>query len=124
MDFSKLQSPMVNIPTIKPPVNSNLASEFHSRLVEMINEFDDGLDPSQEVGMRLVSFGQTVQFHVEDIGYYNPSLIQFFGRTDSGDKIELIQHVSQISFLLMAVKRLDPEKPKKRIGFSEEGQEE
>ncbi|KAA0565486.1 hypothetical protein F0342_06875 [Bacillus sp. CH30_1T] len=115
---------MVNIPTIKPPVNSNLASEFHSRLVEMINEFDDGLDPSQEVGMRLVSFGQTVQFHVEDIGYYNPSLIQFFGRTDSGDKIELIQHVSQISFLLMAVKRLDPEKPKKRIGFSEEGQEE
>lgn len=124
MDFSNLQSSMANIPTIKPPVNSNLASEFHSRLVEMINDFDDGLDPSQEVGMRLVSFGQTVQFHVEDIGFYNPSLIQFFGRTDSGDKIELIQHISQISFLLMAVKRLDPEKPKKRIGFSEEGQEE
>lgn len=109
-----------NMQGIVAPVNANLASEFHKRLVEMVNNFDDDLDETEEVGMRLVSFGQTVQFHVEDIGYYNPSLIRFYGKTDDGKNIELIQHVSQISFLLMAVPRLNPDKPKKKIGFSTE----
>ncbi|MFS0819658.1 DUF6173 family protein [Lysinibacillus sp. 1P01SD] len=105
----------------KPPnidfTNPNLASEFHKRLVEMINDFDDKLSETEEVGMRLVSFGQTIQFHVENIGYYNPSLITFYGKTGDGNKIELIQHVTQISFLLMAVPRLNPEEPKRKIGF-------
>lgn len=96
------------------------ASSFYEKLVEMIREFDVKLAESEEVGMRLVSFGQTVEFHVQDIGYYDPSLIRFFGVTDDGDKIELIQHVSQISFLLMAVNRLNPKEPKKKIGFSSE----
>ncbi|WP_231620771.1 DUF6173 family protein [Fictibacillus sp. 7GRE50] len=100
--------------------NPNHASEFYTRLVEMINDFDEQLDQSHEVGMRLVSFGQTVQFHVEDLGYYNPSLIKFIGRTEDGNPIELIQHVSQISFLLMSVKRLNPDEPKRKIGFTTE----
>ncbi|WP_053346533.1 DUF6173 family protein [Peribacillus butanolivorans] len=118
MDFPKIAVPNMNMPTI--PTNPNHASEFYERLVEMINNFDDDLDNAHEVGMRLVSFGQTIQFHVEDLGYYNPSLIRFYGKTDDGSAIELIQHVSQISFLLMAVKRLNPDEPKRKIGFSEE----
>jgi len=109
-----------NTEKLVAPVNPNLASEFYKRLVEMINEFDEKLDDTEEVGMRLVSFGQTVQFHVEDIGYYNPSLITFIGKTAEGKDIELIQHVSQISFLLMAVPRLNPDEPKKKIGFAAE----
>ncbi|WP_437828980.1 DUF6173 family protein [Niallia taxi] len=104
-------------------VDHNSASEFYKRLVEMINEFDDGLDSDHEVGMRLVSFGQTVKFHVQDLGFYNPSLIRFYGATEAGDKVELIQHVSQISFLLMSVKRLNPEEPKRKIGFSDHNEE-
>lgn len=100
--------------------DANLASEFYDRLVEMVNNFDENLDSEHEVGMRLVSYGQTVQFHVEDLGYYNPSLIRFYGRLENGSEVELIQHVSQISFLLIAVKRLNPDKPKKPIGFSSE----
>lgn len=103
--------------------NQNHASEFYKRLVEMINDFDEDLDLEHEVGMRLVSYGQTVQFHIEDLGYYNPSLIRFYGRMEDGSRVELIQHVSQISFLLIAVKRLNPEEPKRPIGFnnSDEG---
>lgn len=97
---------------------SEMAEGYYDRLVEMINNFDKELDEEHEVGMRLVSFGQTIQFHVEDLGYYNPGLIRFYGKTEDGKEIELIQHISQISFLLMAVKRLNPEKPKKRIGFN------
>ena len=113
-------SPSFNIPKIKPidiPTNPNLASEFYKRLVKMINEFDEDLDQEHEVGMRLVTFGQTVTFHVVDLGYYNPSLITFYGKLENGSSVKLIQHVSQISFLLMAVKRLDPEVPKTKIGF-------
>lgn len=99
---------------------ANYADQFYNYLVTMINEFEEGLDEEHEVGMRLVSFGQTVQFHVQDLGYQNPSLIRFFGKTEDDSDIELIQHISQISFLLMAVKRLNPEIPKKKIGFSTE----
>ncbi|QPA33055.1 hypothetical protein ISX45_00910 [Anoxybacillus caldiproteolyticus] len=115
-----MEPPKLNFPAIKFPNNPNLASEFYKRLVKMINEFDEKLDQEHEVGVRLVSYGQTIQFHIEDLGYYDPSLIIFYGRLEDGTKVELIQHVSQISFLLMAVKRLNPEKPKRRIGFNSE----
>jgi hypothetical protein len=97
-------------------MNPNLASEFEERLTKMIKDFEEELEPTQEVGVRLVSFGQTVVFHLQDIGYYNPSLIRFYGRTENGEPVELIQHVSQISVLLMRVPALDPEQPR-RIGF-------
>lgn len=111
---------------LEVPPNPNLASEFQKRIVEMINNFDAELDAAHEVGMRLVSFGQTIVFHVQDIGYFNPSLIRFFGQTDNGDPVELIQHISQISFLLMKVKRIDPTKPKRKImiGFTAEQDED
>lgn len=126
MDFPQIKvfTPILDCPDIKIPINPNLASEFFEGLVKMINDFDGKLDEHHEVGMRLVSFGKSVQFHVEELGYYNPSLIIFYGRTEDGQPMELIQHVSQISFLLMAVKRLSPEEPKKRvekrIGFNVE----
>ncbi len=99
------------------PVDQNLASEFYSRLVSKINEFNKSLDDQHEVGARLVSFGQSITFHIEDLGYWNPSLIMFHGHTEDGDPVELIQHVSQISILLISMKRKDPKEPKKPIGF-------
>jgi len=95
------------------------AEGYYERLVKMINEFDASLDSEHEVGVRLVNFGQTIQFHVVDLGFYNPGLIIFHGELDNGDKIQLTQHITQISFLLIAAKRTNPEKPKRRIGFNE-----
>jgi hypothetical protein len=105
---------------LMPPVNHNLASEFRHRLVTWVNDFDRSLDQAHEVGVRLVSFGQTVVFHLHGIGYWNPSLISFSGETDDGNPVELIQHVSQISILVMKLPRKNPEQPKKPIGFSSE----
>lgn len=103
---------------------ANYASEFHSRLVEWINDFDRELDAEHEVGVRLVTFGQAVTFHIDGLGYANPSLIVFYGVSEDGDPVELIQHVSQISVLLTKMPRRDPNRPKGRIGFHEEGGEE
>lgn len=106
-------------PLIKMPVDQNLASEFHTRLIKWIHDFDSELDHEHEVGVRLVSFGQTITFHLHDIGYWNPSLISFYGSMENGDPVVLIQHVSQISILLVKMKREDPTLPKRPVGFAE-----
>jgi Family of unknown function (DUF6173) len=120
----EINLPKINMPNITVPkfdaedLNPNLASAFYKRIVEMINEFESSLNSEQEVGVRLVNFGQTVQFHIEDINYYNPSLITFVGRMNDGSKVELIQHINQISFLLMAMPKLNEEEPARRLGFT------
>lgn len=102
------------------PLNHNLASEFRFRLSMMIKDFESSLDDEHEVGVQLVNFGHTFTFHLNEIGFWNPSLISFTGRTDSGDSVNLIQHVSQISILLMKMKRVNKETPKRAIGFHSE----
>jgi hypothetical protein len=116
-------SPTFRLPPPSPlvtNVEANYASEFHKRLVAWINDFDSQLDQQHEVGVRLVSFGQTVVFHLADISYWNPSLIVFKGAMEDGQPVELIQHVSQISILLMRLPRKDPNQPKTRIGFTQD----
>jgi Family of unknown function (DUF6173) len=120
--------PLPNIEPIHIPPNpnfalkdiaeANLASVFYEILVNRINAFDKELDNNFDVGVRLVNFGQTVIFHLEDMAYHNPSLIMFKGRTNEGEQVELIQHTSQISILLMKLPRPDPELPKQKIGFA------
>jgi hypothetical protein len=103
---------------LKIPPDPNLASEYYKRLVTWINEFDKSLDQEHEVGVRLVNFGQAVTFHLSDMGFWDPSLISLKGFTESGEPVELIQHITQISILLMKVKRQHPNKPKRPIGFA------
>ena len=97
---------------------ANYASEFYKRLTAWIKGFDASLDDAHEVGVRLVSFVQTVVFRLENMGYWNPSLLSFEGHTEDGDPVELIQHVSQISILLTTLRRPDPTIPKEPIGFA------
>ena len=113
-----MKTDIPELPKIQTPTDHNLASEFHKRLVEWVNDFDKSLDQDHEVGVRLVNFGQAVTFHLRDIGYWNPSLISFSGYTEQGEPVELIQHVSQISILLLKVKRQDPSQPKQPIGLA------
>lgn len=96
---------------------ANLASNFFKQLAKRIHSFDNSLDENHEVGIRLVSYGQILSFHLKDIGYSDPSLIILSGVTDNGDTVEVIQHVTQISILLMKLPRREPEKPKRKIGF-------
>jgi len=97
--------------------DGNLASEFYKRIQKLIQDFEEKLDEEHEVGLRLVNFGQETTFHVENVYYWNPSLISFSGITDKGEPFELIQHVSKISILLQKVKIKNPNEPKKPIGF-------
>jgi len=80
-----------------------------------VRDFEAGLDAQHEIGARLVSFGTAITIHVQGVDYSPPSLLTFTGVTGKGEKVQLIQHVSQLSFLLMAVPKIG--ESAYRIGF-------
>ncbi len=93
------------------------ADHTYKIICERIKEFEDSLDDAHEVGVKLASFGETVLMTVTDIGYSNPTTLVFHGLVN-GKKATLIQHISQLNFLLLGLERQDPSKPKFQIGFS------
>jgi hypothetical protein len=95
------------------------ASDIYQKLEEAIINFENGLTAEEEVGIRLVSFGETITLHVTDMDYIDPLLMVFHGVTSDNRPMKLIQHISQTNFLLMAVPRLD--KSRERIGFKSKG---
>lgn len=97
--------------------NYNMADYSYEVIMDRIKEFEQSLDSDHEVAVKLASFGQAVTMTVTGVGYSNPSTLVFYGLV--GDQpATLIQHMNQLNFLLLAVKKLDPEKPPRRIGFS------
>ncbi|MCF8410269.1 MAG: hypothetical protein K9G31_03155 [Crocinitomicaceae bacterium] len=111
-NIPKITPKIPNIPEIK---NHNLADAFYEKLVNIIIDFEKNLNTDEEVGARLVSFGETIIIHIDDLGYWNPSLIYFYGRDNNDREVQLVQHVSQISVLLMKVPRTNLQR--ERIGF-------
>lgn len=98
-----------------PALPDNAARWMFERLATYIKQFESTLDDEHEIGARLVSFGHNLTFHIEDMGYYGPDMIVFYGRNDNGEPVQLIQHTSQLSVLLVAVRK-QAERPR-RIGF-------
>lgn len=96
--------------------NYQIADYQYELLCDYIKQFQDELDDKHEVGLQLASFGQSITLNVTDIGYSNPSIIDFYGYCN-GNKAHLIQHINQLNFLLISVPKSDPEKPARRIGF-------
>ena len=88
-----------------------------NRILEEIRDFEANLDEASEVGILLVSFASSSVLYVEDIGFLQPNLIIFYGHLEDQSAVRLIQHLSQLSFLLTRVPRLEPEKPRRPIGF-------
>lgn len=115
MDKKEIAHLKQMLPSLPDLSNQNHAQAFHDRLVHYIVEFEKGLKEDEEVGARLVSFGESLEIHIDNLGYWNPSLICFYGRDANGRELQLVQHVSQISLLFMKVPRTNTEP--ERIGF-------
>ena len=93
----------------------NPARWMFERLATYIRQFESRLDEEHEIGARLVSFGANLTFHIEDMGYFGPDMIVFYGKNDKGEPVQLIQHTSQLNVLLVAVRK--QELRPRRIGF-------
>lgn len=96
--------------------NYNMADYTYEVIVRRIKEFQDELDDDHEVALQLASFGQSITLAVTSIGYSNPNTLVFYGYVD-GHPATLIQHMTQLNFLLLSMPKQDPEKPPRRIGF-------
>lgn len=83
---------------------------------EIIN-YQENLPDEEDVAMMLVQFNQSIIILVESIGYIGYNLVKFSGKDSSGKPLTLIQHVSQLNFLLKVVPKHEPEVPKRKIGF-------
>lgn len=94
----------------------NPAEWAYRRLCRLIHEFESKLTPDEEVGATVVGAPGEGSFHVDDIGYWGPDLILFYGKNAHGRPVRLIQHYAQLDVLLTAVPRVTDPEPR-RIGF-------
>lgn len=97
-------------------MRDNPAEWAFVRLSKMIEDFEAGLDKDDEVGARLVGLPGDGTMQIDDIGFWGPDLILFFGKNPDGKPVRLVQHYTQINVSLNPVKKPD-ERPARRIGF-------
>jgi len=98
------------------PQGASPAQWMYARIAQAIVAFEKQLDREHEVGFHLVNIAGEQTMHVLDVGYWAPDLILFFGRAPDGSPMQLMQHVTQVSLLLVAAKKPGEEEPR-RIGF-------
>jgi hypothetical protein len=106
--------------TVKPKKNTappGAAALAYAKLVHYIRNFETQLDADHEAAMGFAG-GEAGVLRIEGVGFHDPDILTFFGRDEAGFKTQLIQHVSQLSVVLRAVPKTEPEAPARRIGFA------
>ena len=107
------------MPAIKNPLVAkerlNPAEWTYKRLVSQITEFEAKLSSHEEIGGRFVTAPHMGTIHIIDIGYWNPDMLIFHAEDADGKPMQLIQHHSQLSLLLIALPKTRDEP--RRIGF-------
>lgn len=122
IDFSEVNRAM-EAKRERDLVDLGFAHVLYERLVAEITDFEASLDPDQEVAAYLASFGARVIVLIDSVRFRNPYYIIFDGvNAETGDHVRLLQHTTQTSVLLAAVKVQEPRKPH-RIGFYVEDDE-
>ena len=84
-----------------------------------IADFETNLTQEQEVGATFVSFGAKPMY-ITGIGFHGNDMILFYGMSDKGEPVKIMQHVSQTNVLLTAKQRFSKDQPASRIGFRAE----
>lgn len=87
------------------------------RIRQEIESFEASLDDASEVGVRLVAFGGSTLIRVSDVGFYQPNLVILVGTLEDASPARLVQHLTQLSFMLVCLPRAHPEEPRRPIGF-------
>lgn len=99
----------------QPHIPDPPAKWMYERVARQIIVFEQKLSPDEEIGGRFVAAPKEGTFHIDDIGYWGPDMMIFYGTDLTGKPIQLMQHYSQLSVLLCVVPK---EKEKaRRIGF-------
>lgn len=100
------------------PNTASPAEWAFARMSRLIQDFESKLDPSQEVGAKFVGSPGDGVFRMDDLGFWAPDLILFYGKNSFGKPVRLVQHYTQINLMLSAEPKESPEEPARRIGFA------
>ena len=92
------------------------AESMYRRLILYIRNFESQLDAAHEIAMGFAG-GEAGVLRIEGLGYFDPDIVTFYGRDEDGAKTQLVQHVAQVSVILRAVRKGEPDAPARRIGF-------
>ncbi|AUH33461.1 DUF6173 family protein [Paracoccus tegillarcae] len=95
------------------------AEHVFKHLLARVKNFQENLPDHHELGIQLANFGGVKPLHVRGMGFKNPNVIEFYGLLDGDKKVAVVQHVSQLNFLLIAVPPVAEQQPY-RIGFGAE----
>lgn len=125
-------APADEIPAEAQPLPQTMAQEGHAeksaaqwayeRVLLYLKNFEKQLDAAHEIALGFAGSDAGV-LRIEGIGFFDPDILTFYGRTPDGTRTQLIQHVSQLNLMLQAVaKDSPPDEPPRRFGFRlEEG---
>ncbi len=102
--------------TRKPVKQKSPAEWAHERLILYIQNFEKQLDNEHEVAMGFVGSDSGV-LRIEGLGFFDPDIVTFYGADAAGGRMQLIQHVSQLSVALRALPKPKAEEAPRRIGF-------
>lgn len=115
-DLPEFDVPTIDVSLMQPPPIAYSYSDTQFEILsKYIRAFEQSLDSNHEVGLILTNFGQSITMHVTEIGYEKSVLMIFKGYVN-GKMSTLIQHVSQLNFLLTSIEK-EPDRPKRAIGF-------
>lgn len=99
----------------KPRTTAENAEQISKHLHEAITHFDRAIDESDEVALKLISFGGDSTLAVDGVGAIGRTMIRFTG-IYNGRPATIIQSISQLNFLLYSKPR-NVEQPRRVIGF-------
>ena len=101
----------------KTPVERKTPAEWaYQRLILYIQNFEKLLDSEQEVAMGFTDTGGGF-LRIEGLGYFDPDIVTFYGTDQTGARVQLVQHVSQLNVLLRAMPKESGDEEPRRIGF-------
>ena len=100
----------------KPATQKSPARWAYERLIVYLRNFEEELDNAHEVAMGFAG-GDTGVLRIEGMGYFDPDIVTFYGSDDSGARMQLVQHVSQLNVMLRALPVPQERQGAARIGF-------
>lgn len=102
--------------TKESPKQKSPAQWAYERTVLYLKKFEEQLDNNHEIAMGFAGDDAGV-LKIEGMGYFDPDIVTFYGTDPMGGRMQLVQHVSQLSVLFRALpKKVEQAKPN-RIGF-------
>ena len=100
---------------IRIPRPPNMAEYAVKAIYEEIADFEASLDSDHEIGMPIVGGPAGLCVHVREVYRFGTDKLVFVGVDSDQRPVRLIQHLSQLNFLMLAAHKIGPVAV--RIGF-------